>query len=322
MKRKGAAPGFSSPWWNDECREAARNLRNAIEEEERKACDKKLKQVTRYAKWDWANKFINESNIWEVAAWRHGRRSSHIPALVDHHGTLTYDHQGMADLLSERFFTEAREDIPTSFPDDPPKAPTREFLAFAKEELFDLLKLTANKSAPGSSGIGWELLKRGWPHMDKLLTRSFTACITLCHHPTRWKEAVVVVIPKPGKTDYSRAKAHRPISLLETMSKLMEKAVAKRFQYDIVKYELIPTNQFGGRTHSSCLDAGLTLIHDVQTAHANGLKTGILLFDVKGFFDNVNHARMAALLHNMGFSPDLVAWAKSFLAERRIKLQV
>jgi hypothetical protein len=101
--------------------------------------------------------------------------------------------------------------------------------------------------------------------------------------PARWKEAVVVVIPKPGKTDYSRAKAHRPISLLETMSKLMEKAVAKRFQYDIVKHELIPTNQFGGRTHSSCLDAGLTLIHDIQTAHAHGLKTGILALRCQGF---------------------------------------
>jgi hypothetical protein len=135
MKRKGAAPGFSSPWWNDECRDAARNLRSAETDEERKACDKKLKQVTRYAKRDWANKFINESNIWEVAAWRHGRRSSHIPALIDHSGALTYDHQGMADLLSERFFTDAREDIPTSFPDDPPKAPTRDFPAFAKKNL-------------------------------------------------------------------------------------------------------------------------------------------------------------------------------------------
>jgi hypothetical protein len=67
------------------------------------------------------------------------------------------------------------------------------------------------------------------------------------------------------------------------MSKLMEKAVAKRFQHDIVKYELIPTNQFGGRTHSSCLDAGLTLIHDIQTAHANGLKTGILAIRCEGF---------------------------------------
>jgi hypothetical protein len=105
------------------------------------------------------------------------------------------------------------------------------------------------------------------------------------------------------------------------MSKLMEKAVTKRFQHDIVKFELIPTNQFGGRTHSSCLDAGLTLIHDIQTAHANGLKTGVLLFDVKGFFDNVNHARMAAQLQNMGFAPDLVAWASVFLNERWIKLR-
>jgi hypothetical protein len=321
MKRKGAAPGFASPWWNDKCRDATNNLRNATSEEDRHQCSKTLKQVTRYAKRDWANKFINETNIWEVAAWRHGRRSSHIPALIDHTGTLIYDHHGMSDLLSERFFTEAREDIPTTFPDDPPAAPTREFPDFTKEELFDLLKHTANKSAPGSSGIGWELLKRGWPHMDKLLTNIFTACIHLQHHPACWKEAVVVVIPKPGKTDYSKAKAHRPISLLETMSKLMEKAVAKRFQYDIVKYELIPTNQFGGRTHSSCLDAGLTLIHDIQTAHAHGLKTGILLFDVKGFFDNVNHARLEARLHNMGFSDDLVAWAASFLANRRIRLR-
>jgi hypothetical protein len=227
----------------------------------------------------------------------------------------------MSELLSERFFTNARNDIPTSLPDDPTPVPTCDFPPFAKEELYDLLKQTANKLAPGSSGIGWELLKHRWPHMDELLSNIFSACISLQYHPTHWKEAVVVVIPKPGKSDYSRAKAHRPISLLETMSKLMEKAVAKRFQYDIVKHELIPTYQFGGRTHSSCLDTGLTLIHDIQKAPDNGLKTGILLFDVKGFFDNVNHARLAARLNNMGFSPDLVAWATLFLAERRIRLR-
>jgi hypothetical protein len=321
MKCKGAAPGFASPWWNDECRDTVNNLCQASSEDDCRLCSIKLKQITRYTKRDWANKFINESNIWEVAAWRHGRRSSHIPALIDHNSTLIYEHQGMSDLLSEHFFTEARDDIPTHLPDDPPAIPTREFPGFTKEELFDLLKQTANKSAPGLSGIGWELLKRRWPHMDKLLTNIFTACIRLRHHPTRWKEAVVIIIPKPGKSDYSQAKAHRPISLLETMSKLMEKAVAKCFQYDIVKHELIPTNQFGGRTHSSCLDAGLMLIHDIQMAHAHGLKTGILLFNVKGFFDNVNHARLEARLHNMGFSADLVAWAASFLADRRIRLR-
>jgi hypothetical protein len=226
----------------------------------------------------------------------------------------------MASLLSERFFAKDEGNIPTHFLDNPSPRTSRPFNPFGKEELLDLLKQTANKSAPGILGIGWDLLKQGWPHCDDLLTNIYSMCIRLGHHPSRWKEATVVVIPKPNKTDYSLAKAHRPISLLETMSKLMEKAVAKRFQYNIVKEGLIHTNQFGGRTHSSCLDAGLTLIHDVQAAHTAGLKAGILLFDVKGFFNNVNHAHMTARLQNMGFASELVTWVSLFLADRRVKL--
>ena len=73
----------------------------------------------------------------------------------------------------------------------------------------------------------------------------------------------MVVIPKPDCPDYMQAKAHQPISLLKPMSKLPEKVMAKQMQHDIVEHKLIPTNQFGGRSHSSCLDAGLALIHDV-----------------------------------------------------------
>jgi hypothetical protein len=104
------------------------------------------------------------------------------------------------------------------------------------------------------------------------------------------------------------------------MSKLLEKVVAKRMQHDIVKYELIQANQFGGRAHSSCLDAGLALLHDVQEAHRQGLKCGILLFDVRGFFDNVNHGRMTAILENLGYPPELVHWSEAFLRDRKVRL--
>ena len=105
------------------------------------------------------------------------------------------------------------------------------------------------------------------------------------------------------------------------MSKLMEKAVAKRLQHDIVAHKLIPTQQFRGRSHSLCLDTGLTLIHDVQTTHAAGLKVGIVLFDVKGFFDNVNHTRMSAVLENMGFGADFIRWSAAFLHGRKVHLR-
>ena len=320
MDRKGAAPGFRARWWNDECGEASRTMQAATTTDERRACNKTLKTAVRSAKRNWADQYITTANIWEVAAWRHGRRSSHIPALIGNNGQLTFDHEEMAGLLSARFFAEESSDIPIKFVDDPEPREPRPFYAFEEGELEEMLKQTKNNSAPGTSGIGWSLLKRGWPFIGELLANIFTACVRLAYHPPRWKEAKVVVIPKPDKADYSLAKAHRPISLLEAMSKLMEKAVAKRMQHDIVAHKLIPANQFGGRMHSSCLDAGITLIHDVQTAHAAGLKAGILLFDVRGFFDNVNHNRLAAILDNLGYAPELVKWARSFLKDRKVCL--
>jgi hypothetical protein len=321
MKSVGAAPGFNSRWWNDECKAAAAATKGGFwTDEEAREANRHLKRVVREAKRSWANDYITTANIWEVAAWRHGRRSSLIPALLDHDGKLVYDHEGMASLLSERFFAEEGAPIPTSFPDDPPPRPARPFHPFSEEEITPLIRATSNKSAPGSSGIDWSLLKKGWDAVKDHLINVYNACLVLGYHPPVWKEAKVVAIPKPDKPDYSLPKAHRPISLLETMSKLLEKAVAKRMQHDIVAHELIHTNQFGGRAHSSCLDAGLTLLHDVQSAHRAGLKVGILLFDVRGFFDNVNHGRMSAILENSGYPPELVRWSTAFLADRKVRL--
>jgi hypothetical protein len=225
------------------------------------------------------------------------------------------------DTLSQRFFAEDQGVIPLSFTDDLPPREARPFPLFRKDELFALLKAAANKLAPGGSGIGWDLMKKGWHHMSELITNIYNACIALGHHLAQWKEATVMVIPKVDKPDYSATKAYHPISLLENLSKLLEKVVTKHFQHDIITHKLIPTNQFGGRMHSSCLDARLTLIHDVQTAHANGLKVGILLFDVRGFFDNVNHAHLMAIICNMGFAPHLAQWTESFLANRKVHLR-
>jgi hypothetical protein len=321
MKRVGAAPGFNLRWWNDECKAAAKATKEGFwTEEEARAANKHLKKVVREAKRNWANDYISTANIWEVAAWRHGRRSSLIPALLGQDGNLVYDHEGMASLLSARFFAEEGTPIPTHFHDDPPPRPPQQFHPFEEEEIGPLLKATSNKSAPGSSGIDWSLLKKGWDAVKDHLVDVFNACLTLGHHPHHWKEAKVVAIPKPDKPDYSLPKAHRPISLLETMSKLLEKAIAKRMQHDIVAHEPVHTNQFGGRAHSLCLDTGLALLHDVQSAHRAGLKAGILLFDVRGFFDNVNHGRMSAILENLGYPPELVRWSAAFLSDRKVRL--
>ena len=65
----------------------------------------------------------------------------------------------MAGLLSDRFFAEDSSDIPIRFDDDPEPRDPRPFYAFEEGELEEMLKQTKNNSAPGTSGIGWSLLK-------------------------------------------------------------------------------------------------------------------------------------------------------------------
>jgi hypothetical protein len=121
MKTVGVALGFNSRWWNNECKAAAQAMRGGFwTDEEQQAANLHLKKVVKVAKREWANEYITMANIWEVVAWRHGRRSSHIPALRGRDRNLVHGHEEMATLLSERFFTEEGNPIPLHFLDDPP----------------------------------------------------------------------------------------------------------------------------------------------------------------------------------------------------------
>ena len=323
MTHKKAPGARSNRWWTQECTDAVQAVREAIAEDDvdrRQTTQRTLKKTVKASKRKWADTLVTTGDVWEVAKWRHGRKANTIAALRKDNGDLTFEHEEVADLLAQRFFTTDPGDVPLMQHDDPPARPIRPFPLITGREVRKCLDGTNNSSAPGESGISWEILKMAWPVIEDHFVTLANACTNIGHHPTEWRKALVVVIPKPGKDDYSQAKSYRPISLLETLSKLIEKVMLKRFLYDIDKYSLIPTTQFGTRAFSCTMDAGITLLHDVEHALRNGQKCAALLFDIKGFFDNVHKDRMAATIGNLGYSDGVKAWALSFLSARRVRM--
>ena len=149
----------------------------------------------------------------------------------------------------------------------------------------------------------------------------FNSCLNAGIHPKAWKTALIAVVPKPGKTDYSLPKSYRPVALLECLGKLLEKVVTKRILHDVGAYNLVPTNQFGARPHSSTIHAGLTLTHDIATAHAKGSCCGSLQLDIQGFFDNINHERLIHTFRILGFAHKICQWLTSFLTDRIVQLR-
>jgi len=73
-----------------------------------------------------------------------------------------------------------------------------------------------------------------------------------------------MIIPKPGKPAYDTPKAFRPIVLLNTLGKLIEKVVARRLHFDAIKYSILHPNQLGGVAQQSTENASVFLTHLVR----------------------------------------------------------
>ena len=131
-----------------------------------------------------------------------------------------------------------------------------------------------------------------------------------------WRKAVAIALRKPNKPDYSNPRAYRLITLLECLAKVLERIVANCLTFLAGELNLIPPNQFGNCSNCSTDDAILTFITDIQTAWNLGKVTSALTFDIKGYFDFVNHNQLLCELRRKHIPIKYVKWTASFLTNR------
>jgi hypothetical protein len=83
----------------------------------------------------------------------------------------------------------------------------------------------------------------------------FHTTFTLEIYPEQWKKSFMIVLRKPGRPDYSLPKAYRPITLLNTMAKLLSSCVADDLKYIAEHHHLLPPTHFRGRPGRSTTDS-------------------------------------------------------------------
>ncbi|RXW13928.1 hypothetical protein EST38_g11928 [Candolleomyces aberdarensis] len=202
--------------------------------------------------------------------------------------------------------------------DDLHTEPERAWPEFSLLELRQALDAWSSRSAPGPDHITWRHLKQilALPECADIIIALANGCIESGHWPKHFKESTSVIIPKPNKPSYSTPKSFRPIVLLNTLGKLIEKMISNRFQHDMIKYDLVDANQMGGVRQRSTEDAGLFLTHLVRSGWAKGLQTSVVAFDVAQFFPSINHQFLLAVLKKQGFNSKVTAFFGSYLVDR------
>jgi hypothetical protein len=59
------------------------------------------------------------------------------------------------------------------------------------------------------------------------------------YYPNKWKEGIGIILLKPNKEDYTVPKAYRIITLLNCLSKVLEKIFATRLGYLVNTTDLL-----------------------------------------------------------------------------------
>ena len=126
------------------------------------------------------------------------------------------------------------------------------------------------------------------------------------------KEARVFPIHKGGPSkDPSN---YRPISILPTVSKVIEKHVTKHLFAYLNKYKLLHEAQSGFRKHHSCQTALTKLINDWLSHIDKGNIVGAIFFDLKKAFDVVDHEMLLQKLALYGVRGTSLRWFESYLS--------
>jgi hypothetical protein len=108
------------------------------------------------------------------------------------------------------------------------------------KELKTAIRLLHTRNAPGMDRITPTMLKE-LPHKGiLLLTCIFNVILRLHYWPLSLKVAEKILIPKPGK-DSIEITSYRPISLLPTLAKLLEKLILCRIDLDHTAKDWIPS---------------------------------------------------------------------------------
>ena len=161
-----------------------------------------------------------------------------------------------------------------------------------------------------------KFLKILLPEISDTLSNIFNESFALGVFPDHMKLAMITPIFKVGsKLDVSN---YRPVSVLLTISKVLEKLMLARLTKYLNKNKIIYEHQFGFQKKRSTTLAVLDLHTRITKAIDNGNYAASVFLDFAKAFDTVNHKILLSKLENYGIRGPVNDWFKSYLTRYQV----
>ena len=181
-------------------------------------------------------------------------------------------------------------------------------------EIKKLIENLPNKMSSGYDNISNILLKKIQRAIAPPLNIVFNKSLSEGIFPDCMKLADVTPLFKGGNR--LSLNNYRPISLLPTLSKLLEKIMYSRTYSFLTKYDLLYKSQYGFRKKHSCEHAVTELIGEICKGLETKKHTMAVFIDLSKAFDTISHDLLLKKMSLYGIRGKALDWYTSYLENR------
>ena len=230
----------------------------------------------------------------------------------------TADHQNKFFIskiarLVESFPAETETKVPES------KATPKKTFSFTFHTAGSITRIIKNlkdTEAMGVDEIPTQVWKKGRVVLAGPIARVCNLSLSSGIYPDIFKEAIIHPVFKGNGKDPRDPGSYRPISILPSLSKILEIAVRDALLDWLMLQGFIPDSQFGflpGRSNTMALACAQ---NDWIEAKSTGEAVGVMAFDFSAAFDTIAYTTLLNKLESAGISGVPLKWFKSYVSGR------
>lgn len=194
-------------------------------------------------------------------------------------------------------------------------------LPATEDEIRHLIQGLRDNCAVGDDQISGKILKRYMDLFIPAITHICNLAISTGEFPSSFKSAVVKPLHKSGSRDC--VNNFRPISILPTISKILEKLINKRLVNFLHSNNILSSYQYGFRQGRSTGEAVSELINSIVDSLDEKRKCLCIFLDIAKAFDTVSIPLLLCKLEKLGVRGLPFNLLQNFLTNRtqRVKIE-
>ena len=265
---------------------------------------------------------VSSSDYWRtLKSFIKPSTTTTIPPIFDN-GSHISDSDAKAKLLNDFFVSQTTlDDSAAVLPDIAfPVVDTLNNIMITSEEVKTVLQTIKLGKSSGPDNINNRILKEIAIPISEPLSDLYNFSLSHGIFPEIWKQANVSPLYK--KDDPSLACNYRPISLLSTVGKVMEKIVHKHIFNYFKDHNIITCLQSGFVPGDSTVNQLVDIYNTFCKALDDGLEVRAVFCDISKAFDRVWHKGLLFKLKRAGINGLLLDWLTNYLTDRKQRVVI